>query len=150
MGANVATRSNRWSFLTERIPERLTRLLKSFERMQIFWERMSQPVQTGGDFNRMDTRTARTAAHAVRTDAKFLRTDVATRSNGWWFYPNGYQNGSHGCSSRSNGCSSLSNGYTSRSNGWETASERNSVRKRELVSVRFPVKGHKWFPSEVW
>lgn len=29
----------------------------------------------------------------------------------------------------------------SRSNGWRTASKRNSIRKRELVSVRFPVEG---------
>ena len=41
-----------------------------FERMQIFGERMSQPVRTGGDFNRTDTRTASTAAQVVGTDAQ--------------------------------------------------------------------------------
>lgn len=43
--------------LTERIPEQLARLLKSFERIQIFCERLLQLFRTGGDFNRTDTRT---------------------------------------------------------------------------------------------
>ena len=62
--------------LTERIPERLARLLKSFERMQILGERMSQPIRTGGDFNRTDTRGAGTAAQVVQTDAQAVRTDT--------------------------------------------------------------------------
>ena len=55
--------------LTERIPERLARLLKWFEQI-------SQPARTVGDFNRTDTRTAGTAAQVVRRDAQAVRTDT--------------------------------------------------------------------------
>ena len=44
--------------------------------MQISGEQMTQPVRTGGDVNRTDTRTARTAAQVVRRDDQATQTDM--------------------------------------------------------------------------
>ena len=55
--------------------------LKSFKLMSCPFEWM-QIFQTGGNFNRMDTRMARMAAQVVRTDTQVVQTAGKQQANG--------------------------------------------------------------------
>ena len=98
----------------ERLGVFTKRVTKSFERMDVFIKRVTK------SFERLDVSTERVSKPFERLDVSTERVSKPFKRMQIF----------------SNRCKFFSNGL-------QTACKRNSVRKRKVVSVRFPVKGHK-------